>query len=177
MVKKFLLILIYSIFFVAVTLSFLPKKNLYFALEHELKKHALIIADEVLEEKSFGVNIKHPSIYFQGVPSLKAMEISITAVFAVNTVEMEAIRINNVAKSFIPTRVDHLQVRYVIWKPTLIEMEAEGEFGHARATYDLLEKRLLLHLKPSKLMQNRYMNTLRRLKKEQNGEYLYEQRL
>jgi len=64
---KLFKILLYPILFVVLCLAFLPKQNLYFLGEKELKKYDIIISDEKFTPSLFGFKITNASIYIQGV--------------------------------------------------------------------------------------------------------------
>jgi len=90
--------------------------------------------------------------------------------------EAKQIRLSGMAKNFLPTRVEWLRVHYNLWNPLKVHFEASGEFGKAHGVFLLQEQKVFVTLQPSKMMQSRYANILRRMKREKSGEYSYAQR-
>ena len=169
--------LFYLCFFIAATLFFLPKKNLYYFAEHQLLKHRIIIGDERINKHPFSIEIEDANIYVEGIKAAKIIDTSISLYLLHNVLEAKNIRLSGIAKDFLPTRIDSLRASYDLWNPTKIVFAAEGEFGKVRGSFHLQTHTLSLILQPSHIMETKYRQLLRRMKKQKEGGYSYEQNL
>ena len=177
MAMKFLKSFALILFFVAAVILFLPKKSLYYYAEEKLERFKTVIANEAIKEGPFSLHLLHADIYIEGIRAAKVMDIDLKTYGLSTLVEAERLRLSGAAGSFLPTKIETLRVRYALWNPLQITFNAEGEFGTAEGSYLITEHKLLLLLHPSKMMQSRYRDILRRMKKNKNGGYSYEQRL
>ncbi|MEA3498623.1 MAG: hypothetical protein U9R16_06135 [Campylobacterota bacterium] len=64
---KFLKYIALVVVFNIALLAFLPKQNLYYALEKQLEKYDVIISDEKFKSSMFGFTLNDASLYFKGV--------------------------------------------------------------------------------------------------------------
>jgi len=174
--KRVLAWCVYALLFIVALMVFVPKKSLYYLVERELQKEHIVIDNEVLEEKLFGLEIEHGEIYVSGVQVAKIMSTSLKPYLVYNAMELEGVRISGVAKSFLPTRIEHATLSYVVWHPTRMKIVADGEFGHLTGVVELKKRVFLMHLSPTKSFVEKYSSLLRRMKKAKKGEYIYERR-
>ena len=177
MVKKISLGILYFVVMTVAFLFFLPKPNLYYALEKELSTYGVIVQNETVVSKPFGLALHHPTIVYRGVESLKAMEIVVGLEFFGANLEVEQARLSSFVKSFLPTRIEYAHVQYRVWNPVEVTIKAKGAFGKVSGTYNLIEKKVSLVLYASKEMEKNYKSSLRQFKKIAKGEYLYETKL
>jgi hypothetical protein len=79
---KFLKYILFVVFFFFSFLLFLPKLNLYFALEKQLKKYDLIISDEKFISTLTGFELRDAKIYVKGVDiaTVKSLKVSLGGV-------------------------------------------------------------------------------------------------
>jgi len=175
MVKKLLKFFAYFLFFIFALIAFLPKTNLYYLAEKNIKPLGAVISDEQIDEHLFSLELKHSQLSFQGVDSAKIDELEIRLFAFYNTIEAKNILLSSMASSFVPLRIKEAKVSYSVIDPLHIKLYAKGEFGEIRGAINLKEKRLTSVLHPSKLMLSRYQNTLREFKKDKKGGYRYDQ--
>lgn len=168
--------LFFVCFFIAALITFLPKKSLYYYAEERLGEFKGVIANEQVDEGVFSLHLEHADLYFEGIHAAKVLDAEFRLYLLGNIFEAHKIRLSGMAKSFLPTKIETLKVRYDLWSPLKVVFWANGEFGEARGEYMITSHTLLVYLHPSKTMQNSYHNLLRRMKKEKSGEYRYEQR-
>ena len=174
--KKVGMGLLYLFVFIVALLAFAPKKSFYFFGEKRLQKWHVVVDNEVLHEDLFSLELENAEIYVSGVKAAKIMQTSFKPYLLRNGIELEGIRISGVAKKFLPTRIDHADLHYEFWHPTQIKIEANGEFGVLDGALNIRNKKLVLHLMPTKSFKREYGSLLRKMKKEKEGGYLYEQR-
>jgi hypothetical protein len=174
---KFLRYCIYFILFFLAFLFFLPKENLYFALEKELKTEAVVIYDESIHERLFGVEIEHAFLNAQSIDIAEIQEIDILLLGLYNSVELQGILLSEISANFFPKKIEKVTLRYSIMHPLSLSIQASGEFGVIDGRYSLENKMLTVKLQPSKLLLKSYRRTLRFFKKSKDGEYIYEKTL
>ena len=175
MVKKIIWIVLYTVVFFGAVVYFVPKQNLYYALENELQKYGIVIDAEDVIEHPFSLELRHPKVYLKGIEVFQALDVDIRVWIFFNEIKTDKARIGSVVKNFIPTHIDTLQIVYSLWHPFYITGYSKGNFGSINLQTDILERKGVLRLKPSEMMRTKYANTLRKLEKNQKGEYLYEQ--
>ena len=81
------------------------------------------------------------------------------------------------ASSFVPLKIADVNIKYTIFNPLFITGISHGEFGEASLNIDILKRKVRLKLIPSKIMKQKYRTTLRNLKKNADGEYIYDKNL
>jgi len=167
----------YALFFFVMLIVFLPKENLYFALEKELKKENIIIYNETIEEGLFSLDLDESIINFQKIDIAKVDSINFNIYGLYNSLEATNIRLFTFSKNFLPSKISSLKLQYSVLDPLVITIYSKGDFGVLDGRYDFIKKLLQIKVIPSKKMLKEYKNTLRFLKKSQNGEYIYEQTL
>lgn len=177
MVKKLLKFVAFLLFFIFALILFVPKESFYYLLEQNLKKFDLIISNEKLEDKIVSLDIQNLDISAKGIESLKIKEANIKILALYNSIELENIKLSSLVETYLPAKIEKIDIYYTIFNPLLLQADGHGEFGDARVEVHLLDKSVTLQLKPSKVMFGKYRNTLREFKKSKNGEYLYEKSL
>lgn len=174
MVKKILKFFAYLSFFILALIYFTPKMSIYYYLESLAKPYDLIVSGESLDDGGFFLTIKDGVVTLKSIESATIKELNIEIFGLYNSIDVKDIELSSVAKSFIPLKIQSVNIRHNIFNPIFVNADAVGEFGELSVDINLLERTLHLILKPSSLMQKKYKSTLRNLKKSENGEYLYE---
>jgi len=175
MVKKIAIFLSFSAFFIVALMAFSPKESLYFLLENELKNFDVVISKEQLNSNLLSLDIKNLEITTKGIPSALIDEASVTLLVFSNTVELQNIKLSSLVESYLPSKIEYLEVSYTIFNPLHVTASGNGEFGEAEVTFNITSRELEVVLNPSKKMLSKYRNSLRRFKKTENGEYVYAQ--
>lgn len=173
MVKKLLKFFAFSLFFVLALVAFTPKESFYFLLEQELQKFDVIISNENLQDSFFSLNIQNLEITTKGIDSVVVEDADVMLLLFYNSVSLENVKISSLIDAYAPSKVDTLHVRYTILNPFLVTAKGEGDFGQARAEFDILDREIKLFVTPSKLMLEKYKKSMRMLKIDENGEYVY----
>jgi len=177
MVKKLFKFVALLLFFIFALILFAPKENIYYLLEQNLKKFDIIISHEKLENRKLYLNIQNLDVSVKGIETLTIKEANIVILALYNSIELENIMLSSLAKNYLPVKIDKVDIYYTILNPLKIYAVGHGKFGDARVAIDVLKRKAVLVLRPSKIMRMRYRNSLKELKKSKNGEYLYEKSL
>ena len=174
MVKKLSLFFAYALFFILALMYFTPKTSLYYMLEEELKKYEVVISDENLQDKGFSLNVSDLNVYVKDINSAEVKNVNIKVFALYNSLNVEDISLSSVAATFIPVNIDELSVSYSVFNPLNIVLKGNGGFGTADGSFHILERTLHFDVVPSDEMIKKYKNSMRQLKKNENGSYSYD---
>jgi hypothetical protein len=177
MVKKLLMFLVYMLFFFFALVMFTPKASLYFFMEKNIKPFGVVISNETLDERLFSLGVANLEVSIKGVDAAVAQKADITLLGFYNEVKVEGIKLSSMASSFVPVDIGEIKLHYTPFDPLFITGDAQGKFGKADISLSLRDFHLKVVLHPSKLMLQRYRNSLRQFQKTQNGEYIYDKSL
>ncbi len=167
----------YFMFFILMLMYFTPKINAYYLLEKQLSDYALVLSNESFEDNGFSLDINNASLSFKKIDTANISSINVKIFALYNSVTIEDITLSSVAKSFIPLHVDNINIRYSILNPLNIVADGVGEFGEAEISFGILDGVLKINLKPSKIMNTKYLQVLKKFEKSENGEYIYEKNI
>jgi hypothetical protein len=174
MVKKLLIFLGYTLFFMAALIYFTPKISIYYFLEKELKAEGVIISAEEVEDSGFSLLLSHAELSYRGIDSAKIERVHVNIFELYNSVNVQGVVLSSAAENFLPLKINSIDITYTLLNPLNVVGSAEGEFGFLNVEYSILENSVHLELEPSKLMLKNYKSTLENLVKSEDGGYLYE---
>lgn len=174
MVKKLCKFFGYSVFFIVALIYFTPKVSLYYFLETKLNQLEIVIGLEEALDNGFTLGVKHQSVYYKSIQSATIKEAHLKIFMLYNALNFKDITLSSVAKSFFPLHIENATIQYTLFNPLYIQAVIDGEFGKANARYSILKKTLHIELLPSDLMLKSYMNTLKNMQKNKEGEYSYD---
>jgi len=172
--KKIALFLIYTLTFFTMLLFFTPKESLYYYAEEQLKPLGVVIGYEALNDSGFSLEIEHPKLFVQKIKSANIDAITLSPWLLYNHVEVENIILDSAFEQFFPPLINRISITQSILDPIHAHASSVGDFGEAVADIDLVERQISVVLKPSKLMRSRYLKSLVSLKKNAEGDYVYE---
>ena len=167
----------YTLFFIVMSVLFLPKENLFFFLEKELVQKQIYISKEVLKEEAFGLEIKDMMLSYEGIDIVKVNKTEIETFLFYNTVFMQGGELSPLLSHYWPRKIESCRVVYSVTDPFVVKAVAKGDFGVIHAWYDIKTTILKVSLKASTLMLKKYQKSLRYFKRAKNGEYSYEKSL
>jgi len=171
--KKIAFFLLYSLLFIAALLFFTPKENLYYFAEEQLKPLGVVIGYEDVIDHGFTLEISHAKLYVQKIKSANIGTIDIAIFGVYNAVGIHNIVLDKTFEQFFPPLIERMEIHQHLFAPLEVNALAVGDFGEAHATVNLADRNGSVVLTPSKLMNKRYRNTLRQLKKTKEGTYQY----
>lgn len=172
--KKIALFLVYTTLFFSALLYFTPKVNLYFFIEEQIKPLDVMIANEEAVDQGFSLELLHAKLYIQKIKSADIGSAQLMLLGVYNTAAIDKVILDKTFEQFFPPIIEHIEVTQTLFAPLQLHGTAVGDFGEAIATVDLLERRVNVVLKPSKLMLSKYKSTLSQLKKSKEGDYRYD---
>ncbi len=174
MVRKIATFFAYVLFFVLALMYFTPKTSLYHMMEKELKKYDVVISDEIVEDRGFSLDVNAPNIYVKNINSASIENINVKLFALYNSINVSNITLSSVAATFIPVNIDEVSITYSIFNPLNVTAEGSGGFGEASGTFNILERTLNLNVVPSPKMIKQYKNSMRKMKKNEDGSYSYD---
>lgn len=173
MIKSIVKYLMYGVFFMISLMLFFPKENLYFFVEKKLLEKKIVISDEQVESKLFSFIVSNADVYYKGIKFSKVKTVDIDTYLFVNSINIKKIKISDGFKSFVPQNIDNIKLKYSVLNPMIIEIISTGEFGSLSGNINVLDRTIIVYLKASNKMKNKYKNILKQMKPEE-GEYTYE---
>jgi len=154
------------------TVLFAPKKELYYALEHRLARHGLILAGESLSTGPNSLEIRQAQILYEGAPIATLGRLKITTWLFYTTAELEKLQPLPGMERFLPLSIEKGRAVHAIWHPTRIRLELEGSFGHAAGSLDLLRRQLRIESPTAGKIE-----AIRPYLKNEEGRWVYESQL
>ena len=170
---RLLYFLAYSLFFIFALLFFVPKVSLYHYAEKELQKQKLVFSNEEAIDRPFALTLRDIDVSYDSIESAKVENAEIELFVFFNHIGIENIELSDMAASFLPLKIENLDIKYTLLNPLKVFATSKGEFGEASATVNILDKNVSVLLVPSDLMKKKYSKTLRNLKKNAEGGYEY----
>lgn len=175
--KKIALVLLNISVFMLFLLYLLPKENLYYLLEQTLKKESVVFSNEKFNDRGLQFEVRDATLFYKGVESADIDKMRFDFFLLYNAVVFKGVIVSNIAQSFMPLYVNRVDLRYTIFDPLRIRGKARGEFGEADIFLHLTEKKIKVILSPSEIMLQKYKKSLKKFKKSEDGEYVYEQNI
>ena len=171
--KKLLKIVGMVIFIIFISIALLPKIDLYYKLEHILKKEKIVISNEIPADKILFFNLKDAKVYYNGIPICKFLDSNLYISILHNSLTVKNIVLDKSMNIFLPKKIKKINLTYSIYNPLEIKLSSIGDFGEAKGTFDLKNRKLHIVVTPSANMKKNYANTLNMMK-SQNGKYIYD---
>ena len=167
MVKKTLLTTLVAL--VAI-LMFAPKVNLYFLLEQELQKNGIVLSNEKVESKLFGLDISNAKVYVENTHIGDVKDISILTLLLYNSIDIfEFTPVKSIQKMF-PLSIKEAHINYAVWNPLEVKISADSSVGKIEGRVDLQNRKVMLRF----LDKNRIGPIRNYLRRDKSGWY-YEQ--
>jgi hypothetical protein len=133
MVKKVLIIVI-SVWIAS--LVFMPKKELYYTLEHQLAKSNIQMNEGSIDEGIFGLDIADVDVYAQGIKVAHIDNIDFTTFLFYNSIELQNVKVDSSLKSMAPQDIESVDITYSIINPLKVYISAHGDFGEVDGYLD-----------------------------------------
>jgi hypothetical protein len=164
MVKKIVLPLFVIWFSLLV---FMPKKEIYFALEKVLLSQDIEVNEEVIESTPFTLVLKGMTFYVKGIRVAKADEAEFFTLLAYSRLTVRNIVVDKSLRSMLPPELSLLQVTHFLVDPLHLRIFAKGSFGTVEGSVSLKEHMVHLDFVEAKDIRTIKSN----LKKGEKGWY------
>ncbi len=142
--------------------------------EKEIEKFAVVIDSESVNDSGFTLSIAGADIYAKGIHSAKVEVVDLNMYLFFNSLEISNILLSDTLKSFVPLKIESVTAEQAFYNPLVIELKAVGEFGEAWGSVNLAARSLKVNVTPSKILSSKFRSTMKMLKKNKEGGYVYE---
>ena len=150
---------------------FMPKSQLYYFAEKQLKQYGIVIGNEELNDKLGSLEILHPVAYYQGVDVVRATSVQVMPLLFINKLEADNVELVNIAKKFVDIEITELKLNESILKPYRIKIDAKGNFGVANGYANL--KSRVVHID---IVEPKDINSIKKYLKKGDKGWYYESR-
>lgn len=147
MVKKIFTVLFVTWF---ALLLFMPKQEIYYALEKELAKQEIKINEKSIEEGVFSLALNQASVYVKGVKIATIEKLSLFTLFFYTKIELDLLLLDDALKTMAPQQTSKAVFSHAIFSPFDSSVYAEGSFGVVEGKVDLKERKLHLDFTETK---------------------------
>jgi hypothetical protein len=163
----------YVLFFVVSLMYFTPKVSLYYFLENKIEPFGVIVTGEEVVDNGLTLSLQDATITLKSIESAVVKNVDVAIFGVYNSVDISDVTLASTASTFLPTDVKNIKITYSILNPLNIKAFATGGFGEAEAKVNIVDRDVVVNLKPSKLMTSQYRSTMRNFKKLKDGGYEY----
>jgi len=139
MVKK-IFITVFIVWFAL--LVFMPKQEIYYALEKELAKQEIEINEQSIKEGLFSLTLKQVSVYVKGIKVATIENLDFLTLLFYTKVELDSLLLDDSLKAMAPQQTDKALLYYTLLSPMTASIQAEGSFGIIEGNVDLKEQKL-----------------------------------
>ena len=174
---RILKFLTYLFFFILMLYVTFPKANVLYKVEELVSAYKVKLLPRSIKERIFSLEIEDMSIVYEGVKAAELAQTEILLFGFYNTINMKDVKLVGIVKNFMPANIAFVHVSYSLLHPFTIKAEAKGDFGETQFSYLLQEKKVVVVLHPSALMQQQFRYSLRFFEKSKDGVYYYEKSL
>jgi len=131
-------------FFLMLTLLWLlaPKEEIYYLLEKSLKKSNIIISNEEIIDKWYGLKLLNADIYVEGVKLANASELNFDFFLVFNRLTIKEIKTDESLHAMAPKEINLLEAKYSLLNPVKIELTGQGSFGEMQGEVQLLDRKV-----------------------------------
>ncbi len=165
---------IYLIIFIGLVLFFAPKIYFYYALEEQLHGKNVTISEEKVYDKGFTLAVNDGKVYYDDLVVGTFETLSVLPLILFNHVSIENFAISKDMSRFAKGKIEKVTIVHHIISPQTLHLSAHGDMGEVTAEVNTQDRNISLLLIPSKSLLKLSPFWLRKLKKTDEGGYLYE---
>jgi len=166
MVKKYLLWFFVLWFGILV---FMPKVELYYALERELAKYDVRLNEASIEQGVLYLTVRDVSVYAKGIELARIESIHFFTLLGYSSMEIKQVEVDDLLKSKVPSKIDKVFASHNIFSPLSLSLDGNGSFGVAEGTLSLMDSTLNV-----KLVEAKEIATLKPFMKQNEEGWYYE---
>ena len=169
MIKVLFKYLVYFLFFVIMFTLFLPKDNLYFLLQKEIKAYKIELVTKNIEDKFFRLILADTNIKYEGIDALRIDNINFVSYVFKTDLTFTNIKLDSIISKFVPAQINTIVLHHTVVKPNIIYINSSFKGGSCLGYIDLLQRDLKLNISLSKELKSKLRPTVRFLKKDKNS--------
>lgn len=147
--------------------AFMPKQEIYYALEKELAKNEIKINEKAIEEGVFSLTLKQATVYVKGIKIATIEELTFFTLLFYTKVELDSFFLDDTLKAMAPQQTHKAVFSHSVLSPLEASVDAEGSFGVIEGSVNLKERKL--HINFSEVKEIEMIKS--ELKKDEKGWY------
>jgi len=164
-VKKFFIVLFVLWF---ALLLFMPKKELFYTLEKDLKAQGVQINEKGIEEGLFSLSLIDATIFYKGIKVAIVEKVNIFTLLFTTNIHISTLELDDSLKAFAPQKIDSADITHRLFAPYTLHITALGSFGKMEGSADLKAGKVRLDF----LNTTKEIDVIRsQLKKDEKGWY------
>jgi len=148
---------------------FLPKEEIYFALEKVLQEEGIEINETKIDPGFFTLTVHDAVIYVHGIEVATVQTMTCFTVLFFSRFEMKGVRAGKNFQAYFPKKADTVILTHRIWEPEEIGVEGRGSFGDFHGDIFLQEQKLHLDFTSEK-----HLGVLKNMLKKGSKGWYYE---
>ena len=167
--SKIMYFILCIVLFLEIVVYFLPKKQIWFYTQQKLEKYYISLNSKGYKDKGYEFLLKDNSLKYDKLNVATSKKIEVFPLIFINKVKIKNIKLSEVLSDMFPSKIEKATL---YWSPLCgykIEIEAKGDMGNAHGFIDVLHRKVVIDLEPSKIMKRRFSRTLREFKKVKTG--------
>jgi hypothetical protein len=153
----------YVVLFFILLILFLPKENIYYFIVNQFKNYKVEILQKDLKNDILSISTTNTTVKYN---SIKVANISTilfdTSIYKTNF-SVDDITIDSSFKRFIPTKIDHIDMRYNILNPLSVDMKLNFNYGICKGKVDIYKSKISIECSVSKKFKNKYRTIVKKM--------------
>lgn len=160
--------LLYALYIFIIVVVLIPKEKLYFSFEQILSQKNIFIIDESFDNRLLSLNIETPSLMIDNLKIASIDNIQISPWIFFNRLTISSVSFSPLYRPFFPGTVDEITLTYSLWHPLSVQIYGEGDFGHCKGVFDLVDQKMRVVFSPVPQLR-RYVLLVSKLHSEKEG--------
>jgi hypothetical protein len=154
---------------------FIPKENLYFLIQKELKNYNIDLVTKKINDIRFSLILDNTTIKYENIEALNISNINFESYFFKTNIKLNNIKLNSILNEFAPAKIDNIYLTHDMINLNKIYIDFIFKGGSCTGCIDIFQRVVKLKLKISKQLRLKYKSTLGMLKTDKlEGDYTYE---
>ena len=126
MVKKLLISFVVLWFCV---LAFMPKEEIYYAIEQQLATYDIKLNEQSLKSGIFTLEAKDVDVYLKGIKIAHIDTIECFLLLWADYIKISNVELDDSLANLAPKHIESLDISYSILAPKQLKIDSKGDFG------------------------------------------------
>lgn len=129
---------------------FMPKQELYFALEEKLAEQGIEINESTISEGLFSLSISGAKVYVKGIEVASIEKIDFFTLLVYSSLEIDQVGFDDSLSAFVPQTIEKSLFLHSVLSPFKVFITTMGSFGLAEGEADLKARKVRIELLDAK---------------------------